>query len=330
METLREISREGSSAVYSIDAPSPSTVRAYVATTPETRRICNDPFFYGVQYTRALQNACSTVLAALARTGATALTENETTVLNILRGGLNFGLREALADAFEWNTHTAAFISAQRARSEPDPEQWYITESNYRKVFLPKRTAVVFGDVVATGTSLQFGLQSLLDIAHASGSEVKELVFFTIGGPRSEDVLAMADAACRERFAGYSGATVVYFEGRFSVADATTPVMVKISGTDLIRRDSLLAPEFLESQYENPSYPLERCTIYDAGSRSFWLPEYLEDVHDYWKQVHQLARDGVTYAQLVSERLPAVDPVRFGKIDLLALCERQLQKAHLS
>lgn len=328
MSELKLVNKSESCALYSLAPIKPSKVKCFVASTPETRTICNDPFLYGVRYTRALQNACMEVLRSLTESKHLALIENESTVLNILRGGLNFGLRDALADAFRWNNHTAAFITAQRARREPEPDKWYITESSYRKVYLPKRSAIIFGDVVATGTSLEFALKSLLEIAENSGSEVSKLVFFTIGGPRSEEVLAIADEICRQKFPNYEGAVVVYFEGRFAVAENNTPITIKISGTDLLRRDSALAPEFVASQYDDPAYPLERCTIYDAGSRSFWIPEYLEDVHDYWTQVEKLASSGVEFESLVHERCPELDTTKFPAVDLAELCKRQLSKAH--
>lgn len=82
-----------------------------------------------------------------------------------MRGGLNFGLREALAESFSWNQHSAAFLQRQRARKTANPEEWYITESDYQKVYLPEKSCIVFGDVVATGTSLEFALNELLNIA---------------------------------------------------------------------------------------------------------------------------------------------------------------------
>lgn len=111
------------------------------------------------------------------------------------------------------------------------------------------------------------------------------------------------------------------------MADESTPVRIKLTGTDLLRRDCYLAPEFAESQYENPAFPLERCTIYDAGSRSFRVEEYLEDVAHYWSEVGLLAENGVTYRDLLSERTPELDPARFNAVDLGALVRKQLGKA---
>lgn len=92
----------------------------------------------------------------------------------------------------------------------------------------------------------------------------------------------------------------------------------------MVRGGSLMAPEFVQSQYEKPTYPLERCTIYDAGSRAFWIPEYLEDVVDYWKQTLELANKGTTFQALLAERFPELDASKFGNVDLKDLCTKHL------
>ncbi len=93
-----------------------------------------------------------------------------------------------------------------------------------------------------------------------------------------------------------------------------------------MRLNSVMAPEFIESQYENPAYPIERCIIYDAGSRAFWLPEYCHDVIDYWKQNLSFAEQGMTYAQLLAERFPSLDVSRFSGADLKTIARTQIQK----
>jgi hypothetical protein len=302
-----------------------SPVRRFIASTPETRQICNDPAVVGIRYTDAMEAACAVCLKGLVQDGGVQMDESRTVVLHVLRGGLNYGLRGALAQAFGWNTHSSAFISAQRAVPPGgDPEDWYITENDYSKLKIPNEADIVFGDVVATGTSLLYALHCLLEEAQKQGTAIRSILFFTIGGVRSEEILQEIDGVCRERFAGYQGAAVVYLEGRFLVADNDTALRISISGTDLLRGGSLMAPEFIESQYESPSSPIERCTIYDAGSRAFWLPEYIEDVMEYWQQIATLAAEGVTYGELLAERFPELDASRFGDIDLATLCAERL------
>jgi hypothetical protein len=156
-------------------------------------------------------------------------------------------------------------------------------------------------------------------------TELSSILFFTIGGPMSEKRLIEADAACRRHFPRYEGTQVCYIEGRFFVPTNESKVTIKITGTDLMRCNALLAPEFIESNFAAPSYPLERCTIYDAGSRAFQVTEYLEDVFDYWTKVLALA-ERMTFAELMAERFPEIDVRRFGSVSLLQTAKNQLQK----
>ena len=322
MQTLSPLLSNDRVTLYRLDGA--GAVDALVATTPGTRRICNDPLCAGIAYTRALQSACTDILAALGadRLG---LRESETVVVNILRGGLNFGLRDALADAYGWNHHTTSFISAQRARSEQDPDEWHITENAYKKVYFPPAASFVVGDVVATGTSLRYGLEELVRIAKEQSVDLRSIVFFTYGGPRAREILEEIDADCRRRFPSYQRTTLIFLEGCFAMAEASTPLHIRIPGTDLLRLGAAMAPEFVESQYEGPSYPIERCTIYDAGSRAFWIREYAADVIGYWRENLQMAERGMTYRDLLAERFPSLDPDRFGSVDLIELCKNRIR-----
>ena len=330
MDTLQLVSTSENCAIYQIPHDdSFGTLRRLVVSTPETRQICNDPFVTGVEYTRKLEAACARTIRQLGAQSDLGLAEAATTVLHILRAGLNFGLREALHSAYGWNDHASAFISAQRMRQRDDSENWYISENSYQKVFLPKESSIVFGDIVATGTSLQYALRELLTIVEDGNGSISSILFFTIGGSRAESILREIDMACRNRFPRYKHATLVYLEGRFSLAKATTPVRTKVADTDLLRTHALLAPEFISSQYENPAYPLERCAIYGAGSRAFWLPEHLRDVHSYWSETLSLAERGLTFDELLRERFAELDLSRFASVDLRKIAQHQVERCGL-
>ena len=86
--------------------------------------------------------------------------------------------------------------------------------------------------------------------------------------------------------------------------DTETRLRIGIPGTDLVRFDALLAPDFEQSQYEDPAYPLERCGIYDAGSRAYDIPHYLEDLREYWSKVLALAEGGWSLGEALHERWP--------------------------
>ncbi len=218
--------------------PSESKIENCIASTPETRSICNDPGVAGCEYTRRLCHACRKVLEL----SPIALNEKETVVVNILRGGLNYGLRDALADAYGWNTHTTCFISAQRARNSADSEDWHITENDYAKVYFPEVASLVIGDVVATGTSLRYALQELLRSALEQRVRLRSILFFTFGGSKASDILEDIDRQCRELFPGYEKTVLVFFEGCFTCAEVSTPLSVRLTGTDLLRWHATMAP----------------------------------------------------------------------------------------
>lgn len=322
---LKEINRDERGVVYRIQDHAETAIDRYILSTPASRAICNDPLVMGYDYTEKLEKACATFLRLTKSATSIKLRENRSVVFNILRGGLNFGLRGALAKAFSWNNHSSCFVTAQRARITEGSELWHITEDDYKKITFPQRAQIIIGDVVATGTSLKHGLDIMIKEAVRQKTELSSILFFTIGGPMSEKRLIEADAACRRHFPRYEGTQVCYIEGRFFVPTTESKVTIKITGTDLMRCNSLLAPEFVESNFAAPSYPLERCTIYDAGSRAFQVTEYLEDVFDYWTKVLALA-ERMTFAELMAERFPEIDIRRFGSVSLLQTAKDQLQK----
>ena len=295
-------------------------IEQFIATTPETRSICNDPNVAGVDYTDKLQRACASVLQAIPLEA----TEDSSVVVNILRGGLNYGLRNALAEAYHWNRHTTCFISAQRARNSQNSDDWHITENAYRKVYLPRHSSLFIGDVVATGTSLRYALNELIAAAKYANSELQDIVFFTIGGANAAKILEDVDTECRRNFASYRRTILIFFEGCFGVPTPESKLSIRLTGTDLTRGDAEMAPEFIESQYLNPAYPIERCTIYDAGSRAFFVREYAHDVMNYWKQVLDFAERGITYSAYLQERFPALDASRFGEVSLREVALKQI------
>ena len=316
---MQLVSRDDSScSLYRFESDEDKGVVEYIASTPMTRQICNDPLLFGFQYTEALKGGVREVLRELSDSGGFTCREAETVVLHILRGGINFGIREALGEELGWNNHGSAFLSAQRQLSG-DGSEWSISEDSYKKIYLGKNSDVIFGDVVATGTSLAHGLEVLFEQVVEGESAIDQLVFFTIGGELSTEILSQYSDRVDK-------ITVIYFEGKFAVASEDSLLSIKIPGTDLLRRDCEMAPEFISSQYENPLYPLERCTIYDAGSRAFYQREYLEDLIEYWQEVRTLAEGGMLFSEYLAERAPVLDPERFQMGEFLEAIDTHMKK----
>jgi len=226
---------------------------------------------------------------------------NRLCVMNFLRGSLNFDLRGAIANALDSNFHATCFMSSQRYRRDG---RWYVKEDMYRKLRVPKGAVLFFGDVVATGVTVDNGMKVIVEHLLETNASLKGLVFFTIGCHKMEKVMDKYDEIFREHFPEYEETHLVYLEAKARLVDSASELSIGIPGTDLIKADALLAPEFELSQYTSLGPPLERCIIYDAGSRAFDVAEYIDDVAEYWEQVQGLARDGFTLKQALKERLP--------------------------
>jgi hypothetical protein len=221
--------------------------------------------------------------------------------MNFLRGGLNFDLRNVLYDALGSNFHATCFMSSQRYRQDG---RWHVKEDMYRKLQIPHGSVLLFGDVVATGVTVDNGVEVIRQHLEQTGTSVRGVVFFTIGCHKLEKALEKHHAQFKQMFPDYEATHVVYFEGKFRLVDQKTRLVIGIPGTDLVKLDALHAPEFEATQYDTITAPLERCVIYDAGSRAFDISEYLRDVIKYWEQVQLLARRGYTLLEALKERWP--------------------------
>ena len=305
-DRLEPLAETADCALHAIVGAEAGTVARFLVSTPETREVCNRSELVGIDYTQRMRAGLGRVVACLASQGVLpAEPEAQLCVLHFLRGGLNFGLREALHTGLGARRHGSAFLSSQRVEQDG---RWTIREDSYRKLTIPDGAVLVCGDVVATGATLQHGLQIVLEHLRATGTKLRKLVLFTIGCERAEQIVADLEAPLRELSPAYEGSAVVYLEGRFRLADADTGLRIVEPGTDLLRKGALLAPAFAASQRESIAYPLERCAIYDAGSRAFDIPAYLADVRRYWTQVARFAEEGWTLTEALAERWDVVDP----------------------
>jgi len=301
-------------------------IRRYCFSTAETRDIVNKPEVMGMEYTEKLEAAMMHLLQGFKPLHFTDMVEDQVDVFNFLRGGLNFGLRNALHRAYGWNYHRSSFMSTQRARDTEG--RWYITEDSYRKITIAKGGIIFCGDVIATGVTLENGLEALTNEVKKRGASIRYFHFFTIGCHKAEKILEEYYEIWKKEFPDFEGVDVFYMEGKFHLADSKTPVTIKLPGTDLLRRDSVVMPECLASQDDDIAYALERCTIYDAGSRAYDIEEYSSDVSEYWEEVLALAKNGMTTEAYLAERFPEASDTLKAKAketDLAALSEQRMQ-----
>jgi len=318
MENLELLTISKYASVYGITGD--STLKRYVASTNETIDILNKPEVVGQDFRNKLMNGVSKILKCLPHGFDEEFDEDHVDVLHFLRGGLNFGLMEALNKAYGFNTHSASFMSSERKKQEG---KWKIKDDQYSKLSVHPCSTIFIGDISATGVTLKSGLAKLYE--QTSGEEnlpnfvkeclfqgiedkqkkekipLKNLVLFTIGCKEIEDVLETYHQLFCKTFKEYENTYVIYLEGRFKLASDSDSLRIKITDTDLLRYPALLSPEFELSQYSSLAYPLERCIIYDGGSRSFNVKKHMREVVEYWET---LSKEDMTLEEALKERWP--------------------------
>ena len=313
MEKISLLKKEKGCALYSVDGD--SSLKRYIASTTETRAVLNKPEIVGYEFRHKMANGTAKVLKALELD----VDGQHSNVIHFLRGGLNFGLMEALHKAYGLNNHSASFMSSERRKQDG---KWRIKDDQYSKLTINAGSTVFIGDIVATGVTLEAGLAKIYEQVTANelpdavkehvfhGIEdsqkrqhipLKGIAFFTIGCENIEKILGKYDKLFKDAFPEYSGTHVVYLEGKFKLASSSDNLRIKIDDTDLLRHPAVLAPEFELSQYESVAYPLERCVVYDGGSRSFNAAKHLAEVKEYWEK---LGDSGMTLEEALKERWP--------------------------
>lgn len=303
MEYLKLVRKSRDAAIYELRGEYGDSLTRYIASTPQSRSICNRPEIVGVQYTDLLESAVASVLVHFPHASMLRrLDQRSIGVIQFLRGSLNFGMRRALYHAYGFNRHSSSFITSQRERDKYG--RWYIKDNQYRKIHIPQDATLFFADVTATGITISNGLDIVVNLAKNSGTQVKQIFFFTIGCHKLEKLLREYHSVLRDVFPRYERTCAVYLEGKFHLADSKTAVRIKLQGTDLMRSPCLLAPEFELSQYDSLCHPLERCVIYDAGTRAFDAADYLKKLIAYWVEVRGLAEEGWTLEKALRERWP--------------------------
>lgn len=151
----------------------------YIFQSPEITKLIKHPEIAGVKFTNLLKAA---VTKALKKFPFDKPAEVDTNVLTFLRGGLNFGIREALYDAWDYNEHSSSFISSQRVKKG---KTWNVVEKSYRKFTCSKNPTVFIGEVVATGVTLKQGIPILL-----RNCTPKHVYLFVIGCINADKVLS--------------------------------------------------------------------------------------------------------------------------------------------
>ncbi|MBI4453340.1 hypothetical protein HY636_01735 [Candidatus Woesearchaeota archaeon] len=293
-------------------------IKRYIVSTSQTQQITTQSDIVSPEFEGMLQQGIG---SAISRSGLREIIEqtlvagrNFADVLFILRGGLNFDPTSGLGEiGIRTIEH---YLSSQRKRipnaQNTESDDWAIVLDGYKKLFEaekePRSVDLFFGDIVATGTSLQHGLINFLSEMKQRGYTLNSLNFFSIGVNKTEEIIAelFGKEEFNDVFAANLRANVLYMEGRFGLAKKTSPVKIKIPDTDFLtyHEDALTTPEFVRELLTRPEYVLESCVIYDGGKRRSAFRGHLKEVAESWEQLKKLAQGGFALQDAINERYP--------------------------
>lgn len=288
---LRRRFKDEAVSLYSIENDTNSSVlNRYVVSTSDTRNMLNFPEIVNSDFTNLMKNGITNALKGLNNIEhLSRISSKQVNVYHILRGGLNFEMRNALHKAYGYKWHSSSYISSQR--HEKDGE-FAIADDSYRKFQIPDNATIYSADILASGASLDNSLHYLNNYLTSENIRIKKFIFATIGCSRAEDVLKKWDSVFKKNHPEYERTILIYIEGRFALGNKKLPLYNVLSNTDLLKNykfGALLTPEYEISQFEKMIIPLEACAIYDGGKKSFEPVQHIMDILEFWEKQEKSA-----------------------------------------
>lgn len=288
-------------AVYAIENESSQPdFKRYVVSTRDTRDLMNHPEIINCDFTNLMRNGITNALKGInVLDRLSCINSKSVNVCHILRGGLNFQVRDALRKAYGYKWHSSSYISSQRILRKG---RFEISEDQYRKFIIPNNATLYTADIVASGVSLNHGFEYIDSYLESQGFELENMIFITIGCIEAERVLQKWHDIFKKKHPGFKNSVLIYLEGRFGLAVKGTPLRNYLYDTDLLknyRLGALLSPEYEHSQFEKMIIGLEACSIYDGGKKGFEPVNHIKDVLEFWEK--QLATAGAEDLSLWDE-----------------------------
>ena len=304
---LKRIFKDEAVSLYSIkSSTNVSVLKRYVVSTSDTRNMLNFPEIVNSDFTDLMRNGVTNTLKVLNNIEhLSRISSKNVNVYHILRGGLNFQVRNSLLKAFGYKWHSSSYITSQRL--EKDGE-FSVSEDSYRKFQIPDNATIYSADIVASGVSLDNSLQYLDNYLISKKLKLKNFIFVTIGCSNAEKVLEKWDRIFKEHHPEYERTILIYLEGRFALGAKDTPLFNVLPNTDLLKNyklGALITPEYENSQFEKMIIPIEACAIYDGGKKSFEPVNHIIDILDFWeKQKNTAIEKNVSLWSEYNSRFP--------------------------
>lgn len=277
----------------------------YVVSEAETRKLMNHPEIVGYEVYKSLVNATSQMMYFLKEKKRI----TSANILSILRGALNYPLEESCYRE-HIRVHDISFMSCERVFDDRGDMTGLAVK--YSKMTVVPGSTLMIGDIIASGETLIYCLKAVIDHYRANNAELRNILFFTIGGTKGVEILEKMTAEIREFWPNFEGFITVYYEGVFSCYEDGDKGVSGVNRCliDFIWRDGIVAPAFRRQTLSMRDPLFEKCTIYDGGARRYEIHEHIEEVLEFWNGI--LARADVIDKQaLLEEKLGHKLPISY-------------------
>ncbi len=269
-------------------------------STPQTREILNTPEILGISFQNLLSEALQNILTALYELGektkisSSMRSTSAFDVLYILRGGLNFDFHRHLFSLTKRHPEVT-FLSSQRVM-ETETESFSIEEQTYQKWNMQENALLCIGDISATGTTLKHALNRVILHSKQHNLQPRRLFFVTVGTIEALQAIQEYQQELQHAWgAQFEGITILFLEQIFSLYTSTSLLYttnsllkaIHLPFTDFFRMSYPNTFEFEAESVANPICFLERCAIYDGGSRAFEPAMYMHNIYSYWKHLKE-------------------------------------------
>ena len=271
---MRLISTSDGGALY--EHPHPGPARVLLSSTAPSRRLLTDPVVTGSTYRWLLRSAVAEALTMFRadEAGGQVLSADRMSVVTILRGGLSFGVEEAVTTACTAEADVS-FVGTERSTDAPLKvvyERWEFDSG-----------PVLAGDILATGATMIAMLSRLRMATAPRRRRPTAVVLVVIGSGAGVDAvqrfLAGWDPSERPQV------TIILLEALFALPAPDTAVPFPRFSFDLLRSAAGSTPEYEAARLASVGSLFERCVVYDGGVRAFTPSAHLNDRYSRWAAV---------------------------------------------
>lgn len=291
---LRPVSLRQHSSVYRLEQIGLHN-NYFIVSTEGTRHLMASPEVVGFDSYKAMLESTVAALDCLLEEGLS----GDFSILTILRGGLNYPLEECCSIC-GLQVSNMNFLSCERII-----ENKVITglDIKYEKLHVQTDANLIIGDIIASGDTLRLCLNHVIESFRSNGGSIRRIVFFTIGGTKAVGLLENAYDEIKAIWPEFEGFDCVFYEGIFSVYEDCGVTGVNIPMIDFGWKDGLISPEFRRYAVSLADALFEKCIIYDGGARRYEIPEHIEEVCSYWKDLSEAAANGADFRSFIEEKV---------------------------